>query len=167
MPPTTSKPAPCPAQRLLLAALALAAPLGCASDADSPIHFPRPALRAGPAAVPDLSGRAATTDDNARIDILAANPTEAPLWLRRLTMRLEAEGETIAAGEWAGDRQIDPGTSLLLEVSLPMAAGAPTPGPGTRATLNVRAHYARSGVIGLLGGETHTYDLPLTIAQPQ
>ena len=149
-----------------LAAAGLLCFTGCTSSGGSGgtggFHLPRPVLRASTAHVPTLSGPA-TTDDNARIEILAINPTDAPLWLRRLSVTLRHNERVLAAGDWQGDRQIDPGTSVLLDISLPLVEGAQPPLPPADGMLTVESRYARSGLIGLMGGESHTYTLPVRL----
>lgn len=139
---------------------------GCTSSGGSGgaggFHLPRPVLRASTAHVPTLPSPA-TTDDNARVEILAINPTDAPLWLRRLSVILRHGERTLAAGDWQGDRQIDPGTSVLLDISLPLVEGAQPPQPPADGMLTVESRYARSGLIGLMGGESHTYTLPVRL----
>ncbi len=128
------------------------------------LHFPRPSLYAARATLPVLSGPA-TTADNVRVEFLAANATGAPLWLRRMSITLKVGESPLASGNWEGDRQIDPGTSLLLDVSLPMVEGAevrPLVGvDASEGTLVVEARYARSGLLGLMGGEGFLYTLPV------
>ncbi len=152
---------------------------GGGSGAAGGLHLPRPSLYAARATLPTLSGPA-TTADNVRVEFLAANSTGAPLWLRRMSITLSVDDGGLAAGSWEGDRQIDPGTSLLLDVSLPMVEGAEigvgvgggdeaitVPGAGhsgsrhAAGTLTVKARYARSGLLGLMGGESYTYTLPV------
>ncbi|MFG0243025.1 MAG: hypothetical protein ACF8R9_09585 [Phycisphaerales bacterium JB054] len=135
---------------------------GSGSGGAGGFHLPRPVLRANVAHLPTLSGPA-TTDDNARVEILAINPTDAPLWLRKLSITLRHNERALAAGDWQGDRQIDPGTSVLLDISLPLVEGAQPPAGGTAGMLTVETRYARSGLIGLMGGESHTYTLPVTL----
>lgn len=135
---------------------------GSGSGGAGGFHLPRPVLRASVAHVPTLSGPA-TIDDNARVEILAINPTDAPLWLRRLSVTLRHNERVLAAGDWQGDRQIDPGTSVLLDVSLPLVEGAQTPAGGSEGMLTVETRYARSGLIGLMGGESHIFTLPVRL----
>lgn len=151
---------------------------GCASSGGDGtgggIHLPRPLLRASVAHLPVLSGPATTTD-NATVEILAINPTDAPLWLRRLTITLARDEQRIAAGAWEGERQLDPGTSVLLDVSLPLVEGVTyktltadgRPSDTPDGLLTVETRYARSGLIGLIGGETYTYTLPVTLYPPK
>lgn len=154
-------------------AAGLLAGLGCTSSESAGggggggMHLPRPGFHAARATLPPLAGPASTSDI-VGVEFLASNATGAPLWLREMSLTLSAGESTLAAGEWEGDRQIDPGTSLLLDVSLPMLDRASVlPGLGQGGdvdggTLTVRARYARSGLIGLMGGESHTYTLPVT-----
>ena len=118
------------------------------------LHFPRPGLDAHGATI---AGGAAS------VEILTRNPTDAPLWIRRLEVTLSAEGAALASGQWEGDRLIDPGTSVLLDLSLPLIEGAARPGPEVPGRLTVTTRYARSGLLGLLGGESFTYELPVAI----
>ncbi len=131
--------------------------LGCNTTGSGGFHLPRP----------DLIARAATiTPDTAVVEILSRNPTNAPLWLRRLDITLSANGADLAAGIWEGDRLIDAGTSILLDISLPRIEGVTLPADtpaSTQGILLVNTRYARSGVLGLLGGESFTYKLPILI----
>lgn len=143
-----------PALYSLLSALSLAlcALLGaCGNDG---VHFPRPSLYANSATL---------GPEAVDVELVAQNGTDAPLWIRRLDLALSAGGEPLAAGAWEGDRQIDPGSSVLLDIGLPLIEDAALPPADSPGSLDVTARYARSGVIGLLGGETHTFTLPVTI----
>ncbi|HZW09541.1 MAG TPA: hypothetical protein VFF69_06540 [Phycisphaerales bacterium] len=138
----------------LLSALSLALCALLAACANDAVHFPRPDLYAG---------RATSWPEAADVEVIAQNRTDAPLWLRRLDLTLSVGGDPLAAGLWEGDRQIDAGSGVLLGISLPMIEGASAPPADAPGSLEVTARYARSGVIGLLGGETHTYTLPIVI----
>ncbi|MDQ7013597.1 MAG: hypothetical protein Q9O74_06830 [Planctomycetota bacterium] len=137
---------------------------GGGSGAVGGLHFPRPSLYAARATLPVLSGPA-TTADSVRVEFLAANSTGAPLWLRRMSITLAVDESELAAGSWEGDRQIDPGTSLLLDISLPMVEGGEIGAlvgvDASEGRLTVKARYARSGLLGLMGGESFTYTLPV------
>lgn len=158
---------------LILLAVVLCVQPGCTTTSGpgggGGMHLPRPVLRASTVQMPRLEGPA-THADNAVVEILAVNPTDAPLWIRRLSMTLAADDRQLAAGNWEGDREIDPGTSVLLEVSLPMVEGAALPGVAQGGPqdglLTVETRYARSGLIGLMGGESHRYQLPVRIERP-
>ena len=122
---------------------------------NSPVHLPRPEFRATVAALPP--------PDPATLQLLALNPTDAPLWLRRLDITLSTDDTPLAAGEWEGNRQIDAGTAALLDLSLPLLPNAPHPTADTPGSLLIHTRYARSGILGLLGGETNTYTIPITL----
>ncbi len=51
----------------------------------------------------------------------------------------------------------------MLDIALPLLDAAPLPTTDTPGQVTVRSRYARSGVLGILGGETHTYELPIPI----
>lgn len=148
-----------------LAGLALLA-TGC-QNPGAGVSLPHPEFVATSATLPATTG-AATTNDNAKVNLLATNPTDAPLWLRSLNLALTddatAADDAIARGSWEGDRQIDPGGSVLLDLSIPMVAGAELPEEASTGVLAVEAGFARSGVIGVLGGQTRSYTLPITLA---
>lgn len=120
-------------------------------------HLPRPTLSATRATLPVAPG----TD--ARIELLALNATDAPLWLRRLDITLTSQGIDLAAGIWDGSQLIDSGRSVVLDIGLPVLDDAPLPTTDTPGTITVRSRYSRSGVLGVLGGEQHTYELPIPI----
>lgn len=126
---------------------------GCSGEG---VHLPRPDLRAARATISQPAAPAV-------VELLAQNPTDAPLWLRRLDITLSAQGSPIAAGIWEGDRLIDPGARILLDLSLPLIDNAPIPTTDTRGNLLVKTRYARSGILGVMGGETFTYELPVLI----
>ncbi len=123
----------------------------CANDG---VHFPRPELYAG---------RATLWAEAVDVELIVQNASEAPMWLRRLDLTLSAAGQPIAAGVWEGDRQIDPASSVLLGVNLPLVEGASPPPGDAPGDLLVGARYARSGVIGVLGGEGHEYRVPIVV----
>lgn len=128
--------------------------LGCSNSGGGGFHLPRP----------DLLARGATLGPaGATVEVLSRNATDAPLWIRRLDVTLSADGTDLAAGTWEGDRLIDPGTSSLLAISLPLLEGSTLPAGDTMGSLSVETRYARSGVLGLLGGESFTYTLPVLI----
>jgi hypothetical protein len=122
-------------------------------------HFPRPTLSAARATLPGHDA----PNPAAQIELLALNATDAPLWLRRLDITLTAQGVDLAAGIWDGSQRIDPGASVMLDIALPLLDAAPLPTTDTPAQLTIRSRYARSGVLGILGGETHTYELPIPL----
>ncbi|VAX36352.1 hypothetical protein MNBD_PLANCTO03-740 [hydrothermal vent metagenome] len=131
---------------------------GCGSGG---LHLPRPDLYASLATIDPPQGRhppAAVT-----VEFLAKNATDAPLWLRRLDITLTSHGADLAAGIWDGNRLIDPGTSLFLEVSLPLLEPPILPTTDTPGSLLVKTRYARSGILGLMGGESFTYELPIVV----
>ncbi len=128
--------------------------LGCGNSGGGGFHLPRPVL---------LARGAALTSSSATVEILSRNATDAPLWIRRLDVTLSAGGTDFAAGTWEGNRLIDPGTSSLLALSLPLLEGTAPPASDTMGSLSVETRYARSGVLGLLGGESFTYTLPVLI----
>lgn len=136
---------------LALLLLPLAALAGCAENG---LHFPRPSF---------VAGNVTAWTEAVDVDLLARNGTEAPLWLRRLDLTLSAAGAPLALGVWEGDRQVDPGSAVLLGINLPLTEDAAPPPTDTPGDLTIRARYARSGVVGLLGGETHTFELPVVI----
>lgn len=136
---------------LLLPLLLLSA---CSSEGP---HFPRPDIRAARVTLP------ADPTADAQVELLARNATDAPLWIKRLDITLAADGADIATGAWDGSRLIDPGTTVLLDIALPLVGGAILPAADTTGDLTVNAHYARSGIIGLMGGESHTYELAIPI----
>jgi hypothetical protein len=122
-------------------------------------HFPRPTLSAARATLPGQD----TPNPAAQVELLALNATDAPLWLRRLDITLTAQGVDLAAGIWDGSQRIDPGASVMLDIALPHHHPPPHPTTDTPRQVTVRSRYARSGVLGILGGETHTYELPIPI----
>lgn len=143
---------PALAPTLVLAAALLG---GCSND---PVHFARPNLYAG---------KAALWERGVDLEIIAQNASDTPMWIRRFDLTLEAAEVTLASGVWEGDRQIDPGASVLFGINIPVAEGAALPAADTPAKLYVHTRYARSGVIGLLGGEQFDSDLPLVLRRGQ
>ncbi|MBK7403935.1 MAG: hypothetical protein IPJ41_04715 [Phycisphaerales bacterium] len=141
---------------LLLLSLAGPAILGgCSND---PVHFARPDL---------FAGKATLWDKGVDLEVIAANNSDTPMWIRRFDLSIEAAEADIATGVWEGERQIDPGASVLFGINIPVAESAPLPPTDTPATLHLRTQYARSGVIGLLGGERFDTDLPLVLRRGQ
>ena len=131
--------------------------LGSGCSGEGP-HFGRPGLRATGAFVP-----AGGAEGDARVELLADNPTEAPLWVRRLDVTLSADGEDLARGVWEGSREIASGTAVLLDIALPVVEGAAMPAVETTGSVRVETRFARSGILGLMGGEGHTYELGVRI----
>ena len=134
--------------------------VGCGSGG---LHLPRPDLYATRATIDPARPHPSAV----AVELLAENATDGPLWLRRLDITLASQGADLAAGIWDGNRLIDPDTSVLLVLSLPLlesgASPATLPTTDTPGTLHITTHYARSGILGLMGGESFTYELPVVI----
>jgi len=129
---------------------------GCQSG----LHLPRPRFYASDAEI--IADQSAVD-----VELVARNATQAPMWIRKVDLQLDAQSQQLAHGLWTGDRRIESGTSVLLAIRLGLTEGAILPEKETPGELAVVLRYARSGLIGLMGGESFSTTVPVVIRHAQ